>query len=73
MANSNWRHSARSRCLGSDVPAGLTFGYPVIADGRGGWSVKEGFELDDFARGKIAITTEELVAERDEVRQLGLI
>lgn len=55
------------------VPAGLTFGYPIVADGRGSWGVKEGFELDDFARGKIAITTDELVGERDEVRQLGLI
>ena len=52
------------------VPEGLVFGYPVVADGKGGWSVVEGFELDDFAREKIRVTTEELVAERDEVREL---
>jgi len=52
------------------VPEGLVFGYPVAADGTGGWSVAEGFELDDFAREKIRVTTEELVAERDEVREL---
>jgi malate dehydrogenase len=52
------------------VPEGLVFGYPVRADGAGGWSVVEGFELDDFAREKIRTTTEELVAERDEVTSL---
>jgi len=28
---------------------------------------------DDFARGKIEVTTQELVDERDEVRSLGLV
>lgn len=55
------------------VPAGLTFGYPITADGQGGWKVKEGFELDAFAHEKIKVTTDELVGERDEVRSLGLI
>ncbi len=55
------------------VPEGLTFGFPVVSDGAGSWHVKEGFELDEFAQGRIAITTDELVAERDEVRSLGLI
>lgn len=55
------------------VPEGLQFGFPVAADGAGGWSVVEGFELNDFAKAKIAVTTDELVSERDEVRALGLI
>jgi malate dehydrogenase len=55
------------------VPEGLTFGYPIVADGRGGWKVKEGFVHDDFATERIKITTDELIAERDEVRALGLI
>jgi malate dehydrogenase len=55
------------------VPEGLQFGYPVIADGRGGWSVAPGFTHDDFAQDKIRVTTEELVSERDEVKSLGLI
>lgn len=55
------------------VPEGLTFGFPVQADGQGNWKVKEGFELDDFAKDRIKITTDELVSERDEVRALGLI
>jgi len=55
------------------VPEGLTFGFPISADGKGGWRVKEGFELNDFAKEKVKITTDELIAERDEVRALGLI
>jgi malate dehydrogenase len=51
------------------VPEGLVFGYPVQSTGSS-WSVAEGFELDDFAKDKIRITTEELVSERDEVAAL---
>ena len=54
------------------VPEGLQFGYPIRSDGTN-WSVVEGIEHDDFAKGKIAITTQELVDERDEVKKLGLI
>jgi len=35
--------------------------------------VKEGFLADDFATERIKVTTDELIAERDEVRALGLI
>jgi hypothetical protein len=35
--------------------------------------VKEGVALDDFAKAKIKITTDELISERDEVQALGLI
>ena len=55
------------------VPEGLTFGFPVVADGQGNWSVKEDFVIDEFAAERIKVTTDELMAERDEVRALGLI
>jgi malate dehydrogenase len=55
------------------VPEGLTFGFPVLADGAGSWKVKENFEIDGFAKERIQVTTDELVGERDEVRALGLI
>jgi malate dehydrogenase len=55
------------------VPEGLTFGFPILADGAGSWKVKENFEIDGFAKERIQITTDELVGERDEVRALGLI
>jgi malate dehydrogenase len=51
------------------VPENLQFGYPVRSEGTT-WSVAEGFVLDDFARDRIRVTTEELLAERDEVKEL---
>ena len=54
------------------APEGLQFGFPVRSTGDA-WSVVEGLEHDDFAQDRIRITTEELVAERDEVTSLGLI
>ena len=50
-------------------PEGLQFGFPVSTDGRN-WSVVEGLEHDDFAREKIRLTTEELLQERDLVKDL---
>ncbi len=55
------------------IPDGLQFGFPVRSDGAGGWSVVEGLEHDDFAKKRIAVTTEELLSERAEVESLGLI
>jgi malate dehydrogenase len=78
--NSVWRptpaddwHSLAVASRGEyDVPDGLQFGFPVRSDG-GSWSVVEGLAHDDFAKEKLAVTTAELVDERDEVRTLGLI
>jgi malate dehydrogenase len=55
------------------VPEGLTFGFPISVDASGAWSVKEGFTHDDFAAEKVALTTQELVGEREDVRALGLV
>ena len=55
------------------TPEGLQYGFPVAADGNGGWSVVEGLSHDDFAQEKLALTTAELVSERDEITALGLI
>jgi malate dehydrogenase len=51
------------------TPEGLQFGFPVTTDGRN-WSVVEGIEHDDFAKEKIRLTTEELLQERDLVKDL---
>jgi malate dehydrogenase len=51
------------------VPEGLQFGYPVQGDGAT-WSVVDGIEHDEWAQGKIKLTTEELLAERDDVKDL---
>jgi malate dehydrogenase len=55
------------------APEGLQFGFPVASDGKGGWSVVEGFTHDAFAAERIKITTDELLGERDDVKDLGLI
>ncbi len=55
------------------APEGLQFGFPVTADGKGGWSVVEGFSHSDFAQERIKVTTDELLAERNDVRELGLV
>ncbi len=55
------------------APEGLQFGFPVRADGKGGWSVVEGFAHDQFATERIGVTTDELQAERNDVKELGLI
>jgi len=52
------------------IPEGLVFGYPVRSDGKGSWSVVEGLTLDDFARERVRVTTEELEAERADVKEL---
>jgi malate dehydrogenase len=52
------------------IPEGLVFGYPLRCDGKGGWEVVEGLELDAFARERVRITTEELEQERAEVQDL---
>jgi malate dehydrogenase len=54
------------------TPEGLQYGFPTRSTGVA-WHVVEGIEHDAFAQERIRITTEELVAERDEVRALGLV
>jgi malate dehydrogenase len=56
-----------------DTPEGLQFGFPVVADGSGAWTVAPGFEHDEFALERIRLTTDELVSERAEVQALGLL
>ncbi|TMD08771.1 MAG: malate dehydrogenase [Chloroflexi bacterium] len=51
------------------VPEGLQFGFPVQSDGQR-WQVVEGLQHDAFAKEKIRLTTEELIQERDLVRDL---
>jgi malate dehydrogenase len=55
------------------VPEGLTFGFPIVADGQGNWSVKEDFVIDEFAAERVKVTTDELLGEREDVRALGLV
>jgi malate dehydrogenase len=51
------------------APEGLIFGFPMRSDGSS-CSVVEGLAHSDFARGRIAATTEELEGERAAVGDL---
>ena len=63
-----------SVCVCSDgsygVPEGLISSMPVRADGQGGWEIVQGLELNDFLKGKIAATVEELASEKALVASL---
>jgi len=54
------------------VPEGLISSFPVTTrDGR--WEIVQGLDIDDFSRGRIDASTQELADERDAVTGLGLI
>ena len=55
-----------------DVPEGIITSFPVTTSG-GEWSIVQGLDVGDFARGKIDATVNELREEREAVSKLGLI
>jgi malate dehydrogenase len=54
------------------IPEGVVYSYPVTTKG-GEWEIVQGLEIDDFSRGKMDATAQELVEERDAVKGLDLI
>jgi len=72
-----WRKTDKDDCTSlavcSDgsygVPEGLQFSFPVRSKGES-WKIVQDFEHDDFAKEKIRLTTQELVEERDAVKEL---
>ena len=52
------------------VPEGLIFGYPLRTTAPGKVEIIQGLELNDFAKSKIKITTEELLSEKEAVSDL---
>jgi malate dehydrogenase len=54
------------------VEEGLISGFPVTCSG-GSYEIVQGLDINDFSRPRITATVDELKAERDAVRQLGLI
>ncbi|MGW4165122.1 malate dehydrogenase [Streptomyces sp. NPDC004788] len=54
------------------VPEGLISSFPVTCkDGK--YEIVQGLEINDFSRARIDASVNELVEERDAVRELGLI
>jgi malate dehydrogenase len=54
------------------VDEGLISGFPCNCSG-GEWEIVEGLEIDEFSRGRIDASVDELKEERDAVSELGLI
>jgi malate dehydrogenase len=54
------------------VPEGIISSFPVTSSG-GEWEIVQGLEVSDFSRAKIDASVNELIEERDAVRELGLI
>ena len=54
------------------VPEGLISGFPCTCAG-GEYSIVQGLDIDEFSRGKIDASVEELTGERDTVSSQGLI
>ncbi len=55
-----------------DVPEGLVYSFPVTT-ANGNWEIVQGLEIDDFSRSRMDATAQELIEERDAVKELGLI
>ena len=54
-----------------DVPPGLIFSFPVRSLGEGkGYEIVKGVQLSDFIRKKIALTSKELMDEREVVKAM---
>ncbi|GHS85049.1 malate dehydrogenase [Actinomycetota bacterium] len=54
------------------VPEGIFSSFPVTM-GDGGWSIVEGLDIDEFARGRIDASVAEIVEEQEAVQALGLL
>ena len=52
------------------VPAGLIFGYPCRSSGKGDYSIVGGLKLDAFGQQKFNATLQELLEEKDAVKDL---
>jgi malate dehydrogenase len=52
------------------VPPGLVFGFPCTTDGKGNFKVVEGLTLDSFGQEKFKLTLDELLKEKEMVKEL---
>ncbi len=70
--DSSWTSAAIPSDGSYGVPEGIISSFPVRSTG-GAWEIVQGLDINDFSRGKIDASVNELVEERDAVKGLGLI
>ena len=72
-AESDWY----SVCVASKgeygTEAGIMTSFPIRTKADGSWEIVQGLSLNEYSKGKVQASIDELVAERDTVRQLGII
>lgn len=68
-AAGDWTSSAIVSKGEYGVPAGLVFGYPCTV-ANGNWKVVEGLKLDAFGEAKFTTTLNELLEEKEAVKDL---
>ena len=52
------------------VPKDMVFGYPCTTDGKGNYKVVDGLKLDAYGQAKFQTTLQELLEEKDAVKDL---
>ena len=50
------------------IPEGLIFGFPLRTSDQGSVEIVQGIELNDFAKSKIKVTTEQVLSEKTAVK-----
>jgi malate dehydrogenase len=66
----DWLSSANISDGEYGVPKGLVFGYPCTSDGHGNLKTVEGLKLDAFGQDRFQKTLNELLEEKEAVREL---
>jgi len=69
-AKDDWLSSANISAGEYGVPNGLVFGYPCTSDGMGNLKVVEGLQFDAFGQGRFQKTLNELLEEKEAVKEL---
>ena len=52
---------------------GILTSFPIRTQADGSWAIVEGLSINDYSKGMIQVSIDELVGERDTVSQLGII
>ena len=54
------------------VPEGIVSSFPCVSEG-GEWKIVQGLEIDEFSRGRIDASVDELLGEKKTVSEMGLV
>ena len=52
------------------IEDGIMYSFPLRADGNGNWEIVAGLDLSDYAKGKAQASADELLSEREAVKDM---